>query len=63
VLDTATNQIIGQIATGASPHVALFTPDGQLALAVNQGPGELSLIEPTNAGRQARLEAGAERTL
>src|SRR5262245_61340952 len=29
VLDTATNQIVGQIATGASPHVALFTPDGR----------------------------------
>lgn len=48
VLETATNQIVGQIATGVSPHVALFAPDGQAALVVNQGPGELSMIDPTN---------------
>jgi YVTN family beta-propeller protein len=58
VLDTATNQIVGQIPTGASPHVALFTPDGQLALVVNQGPGELSMIQPADHTVSATLKVG-----
>jgi YVTN family beta-propeller protein len=58
VLDTTTNQIAGQIATGASPHVAMFAPDGQLALVVNQGPGELGMIDPTNRTVSATLKVG-----
>jgi YVTN family beta-propeller protein len=60
VLDTATNQIVGQIATGVSPHVARFAPDGQVALVVNQGPGELSIIEPTSHTVSATLKVGNE---
>ena len=34
VLDRATNQVVSQIPTGASPHHPLFTPDGKLGLVV-----------------------------
>ena len=46
VLDRATNQIVTQIPTGASPHHPLFTPDGKLGMVVAQGPGELDLFDP-----------------
>ena len=46
MLDTATNQVIGQIPVGASPHHPLFTPDGDLGLVVSQGPGELEPDQP-----------------
>jgi YVTN family beta-propeller protein len=58
VLDTAANQIVGQITTDASPHVALFAPDGQFALVVTQGPGELSMIDPMNRAVSATLKVG-----
>src|SRR2546430_3792288 len=58
VLETATNQIVGKIATGASPHVAFFAPDGKVALTVNQGPGELSMIDPTNSTLSDPLKVG-----
>jgi YVTN family beta-propeller protein len=58
VLDTATNQVVGQIATGISPHLALFAPEGRVALVVNQGPGELGMIEPTNNTMSATVKVG-----
>ena len=58
VLDTATNQIVGQIATGASPHVALFAPNGLVTLVVKQGPGEPGMIEPTNNTISATVKVG-----
>ena len=46
VLDPATNQIINQISVGSSPHFPLFTADGEYALVVVQGPGELAVVNP-----------------
>jgi YVTN family beta-propeller protein len=46
VLDRASNQIVSQIPTGASPHHPLFTPDGKVGMVVAQGPGELDLFDP-----------------
>jgi YVTN family beta-propeller protein len=43
VLDTATNQVVAQIAVGA--HEAPFTADGRWALAVSQGPGEIGVLD------------------
>src|SRR5438105_3484785 len=38
VLDRATNQIVGTVPTGASPHHPLFTPDGKLGLSCTFAP-------------------------
>ena len=32
---------------GASPHIAVFTPDGRAGLVVSQGPGELAILDPS----------------
>jgi YVTN family beta-propeller protein len=58
VLDPTTNQILTQIAVGASPHHPLFTPDGQTALVVSQGPGTLSLINPQNNAVSKVVQVG-----
>jgi YVTN family beta-propeller protein len=50
VLDPATNRIVAQIATGASPHVAHHFAGMREGVVVVQGPGELMLFDPaTNA--------------
>lgn len=46
VLDPATNKIISQIPTGASPHYVNFFRGTTLGLVVVQGPGELLLFDP-----------------
>ena len=48
MLDTASNQVVGQIPVGASPHYPPFTPDGQVGPGVVQGPGELASWTPAS---------------
>ena len=45
VYDAATRQLAGEIAVGASPHIAVFTPDSRAGLVVSQGPGELAILD------------------
>ena len=50
VLDPATDRIVAQIPTGASPHIAGVYRGAPAGTAVVQGPGELLLFDPaTNA--------------
>jgi YVTN family beta-propeller protein len=48
VLDPANNQIVATVPVGASPHHALFTPDGEYALVVSQKTNELAIIDEDN---------------
>jgi YVTN family beta-propeller protein len=58
VLNRATNQIVAQIPTGASPHHPLFTPNGKLGMVVAQGPGELDLFDPGTYASTGTLKVG-----
>jgi YVTN family beta-propeller protein len=46
VLDPASDRIVTQISTGASPHIAAFFRGAPAGTAVVQGPGELLLFDP-----------------
>ena len=46
VLDPATDRIVAQIPTGASPHIAGVYRGAPAGTAVVQGPGELLLFDP-----------------
>ncbi len=46
VLDPATDRIVAQIPTGASPHIAGVYRGAPAGTAVIQGPGELLLFDP-----------------
>ena len=58
VLDRASNQIVTQIPTGASPHHPLFSPDGKLGMVVAQGPGELDLFNPDTYTSTGKVKVG-----
>ena len=68
VLDPASDKIVAQIATGASPHIANLFRGASAGTAVVQGPGELLLFNPeTNAplrsiavGKQPHWEASPD---
>lgn len=47
VLDPATDKIVAEIATGASPHIANVFRGAAVGTAVVQGPGEILLFDPT----------------
>jgi len=50
VLDPASDKIVAQITTGASPHIASVFRGATVGTVVVQGPGELLLFNPaTNA--------------
>jgi YVTN family beta-propeller protein len=46
VLDPASDKIIAQIPTGASPHIAALFRNASAGTVVVQGPGELLLFDP-----------------
>ena len=46
VLDPATNKVVAQIATGASPHLAHHFAGMREGVVVVQGPGEVMLFDP-----------------
>jgi YVTN family beta-propeller protein len=58
VLDTASNQIVGEIPTGASSHVAVFAPKGHNAMAVSQGPGALEMFDPARHAVSGTVKVG-----
>ena len=58
VADLSAQQLETQIATGASPHHPLFTPDGQLGLVVSQGPGTLDLFDPATYVPTGSIKVG-----
>lgn len=50
VLDPATRQVVAQVPTGVSPHIAQWFRHTLMGVVVVQGPGELMLFDPaTNA--------------
>jgi YVTN family beta-propeller protein len=50
VLDPASDKVVAQIPTGASPHIAALFRNASIGTVVVQGPGELLLFDPaTNA--------------
>lgn len=46
VIDPGANRIVGQIATGVSPHIAQHFAGTAVGVVVVQGPGELMLFDP-----------------
>ena len=46
VLDPMTDQVVAQVPTGVSPHIAAFFPHAAFGVVVVQGPGELQLFDP-----------------
>ncbi len=46
VLDPATDRIVAEVPTGASPHLAKLYRGAAFVTAVVQGPGELQLFDP-----------------
>lgn len=46
VLDPASDKIVAQIPTGASPHIAALFRNASIGTVVVQGPGELLLFDP-----------------
>ena len=46
VIDPESNRIVGQIATGVSPHIAHYFAGTAAGIVVVQGPGELMLFNP-----------------
>ncbi len=50
VLDSASDKVVAEIPTGASPHMAGYYRGATVGVSVIQGPGELLLFNPaTNA--------------
>lgn len=47
VLDPASNKVVAEIPTGASPHIAGYYRGATVGVGVIQGPGELLLFNPT----------------
>src|SRR5262249_34115891 len=47
-----------QVPVGASPHLALFTPDGAHSLVVSQGPGELAILDPAATSMSGVVAVG-----
>ncbi len=56
VLDPATDRIVAEVPTGASPHLAKFYRGAAVGSTVVQGPGELQLFDPAT-NRQVRSVA------
>ena len=57
-LDPATQKVVGQIPVGASPHLVLFTDDGEYALAVSQKSGELAILNRETNKVEATVAVG-----
>jgi YVTN family beta-propeller protein len=58
VLDPATDKIVAEVPTGASPHVARLYRGAQFATVVVQGPGELELFDPATNRSVRSLAVG-----
>jgi YVTN family beta-propeller protein len=60
VLDPATQQVVAQIPTGASPHLATQFKGAAVGTAVVQGPGELMLFEPAKRNVLRSIAVGKQ---
>ena len=60
VLDPASDKVVAQIATGASPHLATVFRDATLGTAVVQGPGELMLFDPATNTATKSIAVGKQ---
>lgn len=60
VLDPASDKVVAEVPTGASPHYANFFPGTTLGIVVVQGPGELLLFDPTTNKRVRSISVGKQ---
>lgn len=60
VLDPATDKIVADIPTGASPHTAKLVPGAKYGTVVVQGPGELLLFDPATNAPVKSIAVGAQ---
>lgn len=71
VIDAATEQVVGEVATGASPHIGKWFAGAAVGTVVVQGPGELLTFDPATrtplrafpVGRQPHWMASDGKTV
>ena len=71
VIDAASEQVIGEVATGASPHIGKWFAGAAVGTVVVQGPGELLTFDPATrsplrafpVGRQPHWMASDGKTV
>jgi YVTN family beta-propeller protein len=60
VLDPASDKVVAEISTGASPHIAGYYRGTTVGVAVVQGPGELLLFKPANNAAVRSVAVGKQ---
>ena len=60
VLDPRSDQIVGRVPTGASPHIANLFRGAPAATVVVQGPGELMLFDPSSLAALRSIAVGRQ---
>jgi YVTN family beta-propeller protein len=60
VLESASDKIVGEVTTGASPHYANWFPHTTVGMAVVQGPGELLLFDPATHKALKSVKVGKQ---
>ena len=60
VLDPATDKVVAQVPTGASPHIAKLFRGAPSGTVVVQGPGELQLFDPASYALQRAIAVGKQ---
>lgn len=60
VIDPESNRIVGQIATGVSPHIAHHFAGTAAGVVVVQGPGELMLFNPATLAPIRSIAVGKQ---
>ena len=60
VLDPATNQVVAQIPTGVSPHLAHHFAGMRSGVVVVQGPGEVMLFDPGTRMPERSIAVGKQ---
>ena len=63
VLDPASDKVVAEIPTGASPHIAGYYRGASVGVGVIQGPGELAVIQSRNQRRSAQRGGGQTTAL
>ena len=60
VLDPASDKVVAEIPTGASPHIAGYYRGAPVGVGVIQGPGELLLFNPTTNAAVRSVAVGKQ---
>jgi YVTN family beta-propeller protein len=60
VLDPASDKVVAEIPTGASPHIAGYFRGTAVGVGVVQGPGELLLFNPATNTEVRRVAVGKQ---